>query len=83
MVAKTLSHVVIVVVGLLVASCEIIFKLCLFPFAVAVYLLAALFAPLVQYFEAPNWVGDAFEYAFSVKLLATFRVMRTYAKILV
>lgn len=83
MVAKTLSWTVIIIVGFIMASFEVAFKLGFFIFAVAVYLLAALFAPLMQYFEAPNWVGDAFEYAFSCKLLATLKVMRTYARLLV
>lgn len=83
MVAKTLSWTVIIIVGFIMASFEVVFKLWFFIFAVAVYLLAALLAPLLQYWNAPNWVGDAFEYAFSCKLLATLKVMRTYAKILV
>lgn len=83
MIAKTLSWTVILTVGLVMASFEVAFKLGFFVFAVAVYLLAALLAPLLQYWNAPNWVGDAFEYAFSYKLLATLKVMRAYAKILV
>lgn len=83
MIAKTLSWTVILTVGLVMASFEVAFKLVLFPLAVAVYLLAALFAPLVQDWNAPNWVGDAFDYAFSIKLSATLKVMRAYAKILV
>jgi hypothetical protein len=83
MVAKTLSWTVILTVGLVMASFEVSFKMVLFPLTVAVYLLVALFAPLVQHWNAPNWVGDAFDYAFSIKLSATLKVMRAYAKILV
>lgn len=83
MVAKTLSWTVIIIVGLIMASFEVAFKLWFFIFAVAVYLLAALLAPVLQYWNAPNWVGDVFEYAFSIKLSATLKVMRAYAKILV
>lgn len=83
MIAKTLSWTVITIVGLVMATFEVAFKLVLFPLVVAVYLVAALFAPLLKNCNAPNWVGDAFEYAFSCKLLATLKVMRAYAKVLV
>lgn len=83
MVAKTLSWTVIIIVGFIMASFEVAFKLGFFIFAVVVYLLAALLAPVLQYWDAPRWIGNAFDYAFSLKLSATLKVMRAYAKILV
>ena len=79
---KILSWTVITIVGFVMATFEVAFKLWFFIFAVAVYLLAALLAPVLQYWTAPNWIGDAFDYAFSIKLLVTLKVMRAYAKIL-
>lgn len=83
MIAKTLSWTVIIVVGFIMAAFESAFKLVLFLFAVVLYILCAFLAPVLKYWNAPNWIGDAFEYAFSIKLLATLKVMRAYAKILV